>query len=112
VSIYLTKPWLTLEATEVNKLQGQLGVYQIGNADSEVLFIGFAGGRSLFGLRGELGRELEQRAGQGCQFRYEVNNQYTTRYSELLMLHLHEHKTLPSENTDDVSRLGRIHPAG
>ena len=55
------------------RLPGQLGVYQVADAQGTVLYIGQAGARSPFGLRSELQRELEER-GEGHQFRVEVNS--------------------------------------
>ena len=56
-----------------------------------VVYIGFAGGRSLFGLRSELERALQERPAGAARFRTEVNQQYTSRYQELLMLHVADH---------------------
>ena len=70
---------------------------------------GVAGGRSRFGLRGELEAELARR-GPGFRFRVEVNTQYHTRFRELLMLHRADHGTLPPEN-EAPPGLGRLHPA-
>ena len=115
MAIRLTKPWRALEADEVARLPGQLGVYQVAGEASEagesgdVLFIGVAGGRSRFGLRGELEAELARR-GPGFRFRVEVNTQYHTRFRELLMIHRADHGTLPPEN-EAPPGLGRLHPA-
>ena len=109
VAIRMTKTWRALEASEVARLPGQLGVYQVGDRAGEVLFIGVAGGRSRFGLRGELDAELARR-GPGFRFRVEVNTQYHTRYRELLMLHRADHGALPPEN-DPPPGLGRLQPA-
>ena len=107
--IRLTKPWRTLEAGEVARLPGQLGVYQVADPAGEVLRIGVAGGRSRFGLRGELDAELASR-GPGFRFRVEVNVQYHTRFLELLMLHRADHGAFPPEN-EAPPGLGRLHPA-
>ena len=111
----MTCAWRPLVDDEVARLPGQLGVYQIANAEGAVLFIGMAGGRSLFGLRGELVRELEQRdphGGAAFTFRVEVNMSYLTRYQELLMLHQADHGELPRDNQGALSvTLGRLSPA-
>ena len=107
--IRMTKPWRPLTAAAVARLTGQLGVYEMANADGEVLAVGCAGGRSRFGLRGELEGELERR-GPGFRFRVEVNTQYHTRYRELLMLHLADRGSLPPDN-DAPPGLGRLSPA-
>lgn len=111
MAIRLDKKWIELNDETVRALSGQLGVYQLGNADGEVLYIGVAGGRSLFGLRGEIGKALsDPPAGATC-FRYEVNSCYSTRHQELLMVFKADHDRLPVANTDvDETRLGRLSP--
>jgi hypothetical protein len=74
-----------------------------------VLFIGQAGARSPFGLRSELQREFAER-GDGCQFRVEVNQQYRTRWFELLMVHQADHGSLPTDNAKNPPPLGRLSP--
>lgn len=104
----LDKPWEELTPALVEGLSGQLGVYAISDKAGETLFIGFAGGRSLFGLRGELQREMAAR-GPGHRFRLEVNMQYQSRWRELLMLHQADHGALPPENAANPPRkLGRL----
>ena len=68
----LDKPWRPLTAEVVDRLPGQLGVYQIADAKGTIVYIGQAGARTAFGLRSELQREASQRA-SGHQFRVEVN---------------------------------------
>lgn len=107
--IRMTKPWRPLAAAEVARLTGQLGVYEVADEAGAVLAVGFAGGRSRFGLRGELEGELARR-GAGFRFRVEVNTQYHTRYRELLMLHRADHGSLPVENGEAPAGLGRLSP--
>lgn len=105
VKLHLDKPWLGLTPERVARLPGQMGVYQLADESGRVVYIGFAGGRSLFGLRSE----LEKRLGSAAGFRYEVNNQYQTRWRELLMLHRAEHGDLPELNRrEPVPKLGRL----
>lgn len=107
----LDKPWKPLTSEEATRLPGQLGVYQIADAAGTVLFIGQAGARSPFGLRSELQREFAER-GAGCQFRVEVNQQYRSRWFELLMLHQADHGALPPDNAKNPPpNLGRLSPA-
>ena len=108
--VRISKAWMPLTSERVQRLSGQLGVYQIQNSSGQIVFIGYAGGRSLFGLRGELQRELANRA-PGCSFRCEVNMQYMTRYKELLMIHAADHGELPLDNRSSPPQLGRISPA-
>lgn len=111
MSLRMNKAWIPLTPESVKGLSGQLGVYQIQDASGEIVFIGYAGGRSLFGLRGELERQLASR-GAGYRFRFEINMQYMTRHKELLMVHAAEHGDLPVDNRNfNPPRLGRLHPA-
>ncbi len=105
----LDKPWQPLTAETARRLPGQLGVYQVADATGTVLFIGQAGARSPFGLRSELQREYVER-GDGCQFRIEVNQQYRTRWFELLMVHKADHGALPPDNAKNPPPLGRLSP--
>jgi hypothetical protein len=105
VRLHLDKPWIPLDAAHVARVPGQLGVYQLADASGQVRYIGFAGGRALFGLRSE----LAARIGAADCFRYEVNMQYQTRYRELLMLHRGAHGELPLLNqAEPPLRLGRL----
>ena len=111
MSIRLNKPWIALSLDAVAALPGQLGVYQLADEDGCIVYIGFAGGRSTFGLRGELERALRERPAGAAQFRYEVNQQYTSRHRELLMLHVADHGKLPIANpADSPARLGPLRP--
>jgi hypothetical protein len=109
MAIRLTKPWLALNAAAVRALPGQLGVFELADGAGRVLLIGYAGGRSLFGLRSEIERARSQHGG-ATQFRYEITMQYLSRYEELLMLHLADHGALPPENRDERRSIGRLSP--
>lgn len=105
MKLHLDKPWLPLTEERVAKLSGQMGVFQLADEGGHVTYIGFAGGKSLFGLRSE----LQKRLGLATQFRYEVNNQYQTRWRELLMLHRAETGALPELNANEPTpKLGRL----
>jgi hypothetical protein len=109
MGIRLDKPWRALTAANVAGLAGELGVYQLGDAQGRILRIGYAGGRTLFGLRSEL--ESAMAAGEAAQFRTEVNAQYLSRYEELLMVHKADFGELPAGNAADARRrLGRLSP--
>ena len=111
MAIRMTKPWTLLAPETVKKLSGQLGVYQLADAKGDVVFVGFAGGRSLFGLRGEVEKALKDPPTGAAQFRVEVNQQYTTRYQELLMLHVHDYGDVPAGNKGKpLPKLGRLSP--
>ncbi|WP_422029908.1 DUF7508 domain-containing protein [Reyranella sp.] len=109
IRLRLDKPWRPLTAEEIARLPGQLGVYQVADAAGVLLFIGQAGARAPFGMRSELQRELAER-GPGHQFRIEVNQQYRTRWFELLMVHQADHGRLPPDNAKNPPQLGRLSP--
>lgn len=102
----MDKPWRPFE--NLDALPGHMGVYEIGDDDGVVLFVGYAGGRSLFGLRGEIQAAVERIPG-ASRFRYEVTTAYLTRYQELLMAHRAHSGHLPRDNAD-VAGLGRLSP--
>jgi hypothetical protein len=107
----LDKPWQPLTTEAATRLPGQLGVYQVADASGAIVFIGQAGARSPFGLRSELQREARERA-PGHQFRVEVNQQYRTRWFELLMVHKADHGRLPGDNEKNPPpALGRLSPS-
>lgn len=111
MAIRMTKAWVPLTPENVTKLPGQLGVFQLADAAGQCVFIGFAGGRSLFGVRSEIEKTLAEPPAGATQFRVEINQQYTTRYQELLMLHVHDHGGIPAGNIGKpLPRLGRLSP--
>lgn len=109
MSIRLTKAWQPLDAEHVACLPGQLGVYELADGSGNTVRIGFAGGRSAFGLRSELERQLAAHPA-GFRFRVEVNMQYTTRHRELLMAYRADHGRVPVENASDRTPLGQLSP--
>ncbi|MPY92901.1 MAG: hypothetical protein GEV08_07470 [Acidimicrobiia bacterium] len=110
MGIRLEKAWTELTEPAVAALPGQLGVYELADEAGNVLRIGYAGGRTLFGLRSELAERLAEGPGRATAFRVEVNQQYLTRWQELLMVHLADHGALPPEQPDPGVRLGRLSP--
>jgi hypothetical protein len=103
MGIRLTKPWVPLTEAAARALPGQLGVFELADEEGRILHVGFAGGRSLFGLRSAV-EEAARR------FRVEITMQYQSRYRELLMLHVADHGALPEGNRDEPVRLGRLSP--
>ena len=104
----MSKPWRPLTEAEVNRVGGWTGVYELGDANGAVVYVGVAGGKSLFGLRSELQRHLRS-PGAPAQFRFEVNAQYTTRWKELLMAHVATSGDVPVLNRDEaLPTLGRL----
>jgi len=107
MAVRLTKPWLT-KTQALSRLAGNLGVFQLADEQQQLLYIGFAGGNSPFGLKGEVERAVKLHP--NAEFvRYEVTTSYHTRYRELLMAHIADHDALPPLNLDAPA--GRISPA-
>ncbi len=105
----LTKPWRDLNPGAIREIPGQLGVYELANADGQTVYVGYAGGRELFGLRSALQRHFELGTAGATRFRYEVNMQYQSRHRELLMLHVADCGSLPEANVaDHPAHLGRV----
>ena len=113
MAVRLTKAWIPLDQAHIDKLTGHLGVYQLANRWGEISYIGVAGGRSRFGLKGELAAKLAVPLTEVTCFRLEINMAYRTRHIELLQTFVHDHGRLPRHNTDvDIARLGRVRPTG
>jgi len=109
MELRLNKAWQPLTEENVSRIPGQLGVFQVADSSGSVQHIGFAGAKTLFGLRSMLQVELET-CPPGSLFRYEVNMQYRSRYRELLMLHLADHGELPVlDRATAPANLGRLH---
>lgn len=112
MSIRLNKPFQPLTPENLQHVHAYLGVYHLAESDGQIFYIGYAGGRSLFGLNSELRREMQARADRPALFRYEVNAQYTSRHEELLMLHAADYGELPERNQQELKhKLGRLTPA-
>jgi hypothetical protein len=107
--IRLSRAWIPLTVESVARLGGHMGVYQLSSPEDEVIFIGYAGGRSVLGLRGELQKQLEKTTVKPVWFRLEITTAYLSRYKELLMLHIADHGAMPREN-DPGESVGRLSP--
>ena len=102
--VRLTKAWHGI--AEIDQvLKGQMGVYQLANEAEEILYIGYAGGKSLFGLQGEV-RALAQQVPEVAKFRAEVTTAYLSRFRELMMIHHADHGAYPEFNPP--IKLGRL----
>ena len=112
MAIRLDKPWQKLPEA-LSRLRGNLGVFQLADASGDVVYVGFAGGRSLFGLNGEV-RAMAERIPTATQVRWEVNTAYQSRYRELLAVHNADFGQLPKYNVEFNHRpasMGRLSPA-
>ena len=111
MALRLTKPFQPLTAENAMKLPGQLGIYELADAGGNTVAIGFPGARSLFGLRSELMANAEKPPHGATQFRVEINQQYHTRFRELLMVYEADHGRLPPVNAENPPiGLGRLSP--
>jgi hypothetical protein len=106
MAVNLPKPWRPCEGFDA--LPGHMGVFELGDADGAVIYVGYAGGRSRFGLRGEI-EAAAARVAECAGYRFEVTTAYLTRYRELLMAHQSRHGRLPRCNSP-VPGLGRLSP--
>ena len=110
--VRLTKPWRDLDDAAISALPGQLGVFEIGDEEGGTLELGFAGGRSRFGLRSAIA-ETAAKHERAARFRYEVTMQYWSRFEELLAVYVADHGELPVGNMDRGDRrVGRIAAPG
>ena len=110
MGIRLDKPWEPLTSEAVDELPAQLGVFHVGDANGNVLTVGYAGALDLFGIRTALEREMERHGAAATHFRYEFTSNYRSRWDELLMLHIHDHGDLPPHQSDEAARVGRLSP--
>lgn len=116
----LKKPWQTFDPDPkaVRRLSGATGVYELGDEHGEVIYIGYAGTRALFGLRGRIADHfsvhepnpvIRERA---RRYRYEVNMMYYSRWVDLLSRYQEDYERLPPGNQVDpepIPTLGRFH---
>ena len=100
------KPWQDIK-TALPHIYGHLGVFELGDGRGKSLYIGYAGGNSTFGLRGEIQTAFSV-IPNARQIRVEITASYLSRYRELLMLHKAHHGELPPENPNIP--LGRLSP--
>jgi hypothetical protein len=109
MAVRLSKPWMPIEDA-LALLRGNLGVFELADADGTVLFIGYAGGDSLYGLKGCVTEALQTVAGVSL-VRFEVTTAYHTRYRELLMAYQADFAGLPPGNSPLTFKLGKLSPA-
>jgi hypothetical protein len=76
------------------KLSGSNGIYELADASGGVIYVGYAGSRARFGLRGKLKdhfSDLElnpEIRGKARFFRYEVTSSYLSRWVEVIARHV------------------------
>ena len=112
MAIRLTKPWIPIDEGLAG-LHGHLGVFQLADAEQQIVYIGYAGGNSLYGLRGEVTAAVKGVA-ESAFLRVEITTAYLSRYRELMMIHIADHGSPPPANkpTKQSLTLGKLSPAG
>ncbi len=112
MAIRLTKPWIPVDEGLAG-LRGHLGVFQLADADQQIVYIGYAGGNSLFGLRGEVSA-ISKEVSDSAFVRIEITTAYLSRYRELMMIHIADHGSPPPANklAKQSLTLGKLSPAG
>ncbi len=111
MAIRLDKAWEPLDVA-YTRLRGNLGVFQFADAAGDVIYIGFAGGRTLYGLKGEV-HDMAGLIPTATQVRWEVNTAYQSRFRELLWAHNADFGELPKFNIElnhRPVRIGRVSP--
>lgn len=92
-------PWTAFDPDPkaVRQMSGSNGVYEIADKEGRVLYIGYAGGKHLFGLRGRIAEHFSGEdpnpAIRGCAYRYhyEITSMWLSRWVELLGRYREEH---------------------
>ncbi len=106
MSIRLEKDWVELSVASA-KLKGNLGVFQLADSGKNIIYIGYAGAKSVFGLKGEIA-ELSKTLTEAAFVRWEVTTGYWSRYKELMMLYQFDYGACPKNN--ESIKLGRLSP--
>lgn len=114
----LKKTWETFDPARIKEISGSMGVYELADSDGRVIYIGYAGGKSRFGLRGKIADHFAESEpnpairGHVAFYRLEVNSMYYSRWVDLLSRYREDHERLPSGNEasdEHIPTLGRFH---
>ncbi len=119
----IRKPWVRPTSESIRAIPAVVGVYEIADAEGNLLYIGQAGGREPFGLRTRIALHFGFDAGgddpnpvlreRAAQFRWEANQQYTTKRLEMLMQFQRDEAVEwppahPAGDWRDTPELGRL----
>src|SRR3990172_95254 len=72
------------------RLSGSNGIYELADESLRVLYVGYAGSRARYGLRGKIVDHFSDHepnpdiAGKARYFRYEVTSSYLSRWTEVI----------------------------
>ncbi len=89
------KPWsdyarVPIWGPEAHRLSGSNGIYELADENGHILYVGYAGSRARYGLRGKLmGHFSEDEPkseihGKAVYFHYEVTSSYLSRWTEVI----------------------------
>lgn len=92
------KDWRDYEGTPLwtpaaARLSGSNGVYELADESMRVIYVGYAGSRARYGLRGKLidhfsdSEPNPEIRGKARFFRYEVTSSYLSRWVEVVARH-------------------------
>lgn len=113
----IDRPWRPFDPARVDDLPANAGVYELSDADGNIIYIGFAGARSRIGLRGNIAdhfSDSEPNAGirgRVSRFRLEVNTLYYARWVDLLTQHKSREGEIPVANLSadvPIPSIGRL----
>jgi hypothetical protein len=98
-------PWARYGPASEAAISGSSGVYEIADAGGTTVYIGAAGARDLFGLRGRIAAHFQSDVAQALQpvpgtpqlYRYEVTSAYLSRWVEVVARH-HQRGAMPPAN--------------
>lgn len=97
-------PWETYQPEMYREYSGSYGIYELADENQNIIYVGMAGGASIYGLRGKIAVHfgpdeknpvIRDRA---RYFRYEITNMYLSRLVEVLGRYREEHGRLPEGN--------------
>ena len=80
----MKRPWYRLDASVVSRLPVNTGVFALRDTTTGTVSLHLAGGRSRFGLRGELEKVLSSNPESSFDFTYVSTNNYFTLYREIV----------------------------
>lgn len=107
----IRREWALFRPEDVAAIPGSYGVYEIADAAGALLYAGYAGGRTLHGLRGCIAAHFEgalpfaAALRTAALYRYEVNSSYLGRWLEILGRYREEHGELPPGNVAEGADL-------
>ncbi len=100
----INKPWETYDPAKYRDYSGSYGIYELADENHEIIYVGMAGGQSIYGLRGKIAGHFSPNESnpvireRARYFRYEITNMYLSRLVEVLGRYREEHGQLPDAN--------------